>query len=106
MRGRRSTAIAALAWLGASSWTSVASAQGGAASQAAVAAPYVGEEEGEAVPVPFHGSVLLFDQSVTTSTVGLGHDYQSANPVYEWWIAFKPRYYLFETSSRALSLNL
>src|SRR5262245_53911126 len=46
---------------------------------------------------PWHGSVLLFDQSVTTQTVGIGADYQSADPVYEWWFAFKPRYYLYES---------
>jgi len=105
MRGQRATA-AALAWLGASSWAGVVSAQGAGASEAAVAAPSAGEEEGEVASVPFHGSVLLFDQSVTTPTVGLGQDYQSANPVYEWWIAFKPRYYLFETRSDALSVAL
>jgi hypothetical protein len=106
MRGRRAIVLAALAWLGASSWASVAWAQGGAASEAAVAAPSAGEEEGEGASVRFHGSVLLFDQSVTTTTVGLGQDYQTANPVYEWWIAFKPRYYLFETRSDSLSLAL
>src|SRR5882724_713502 len=41
---------------------------------------------------PWSGSILLFDQSVTTQTVGVGADYNSADPVYEWWVAFKPRY--------------
>lgn len=56
--------------------------------------------------VPWRGSILLFDQSVTTQTVGLGKDFQSADNTYEWWFAFKPRYVLYETKSSSFSLNL
>jgi hypothetical protein len=54
----------------------------------------------------WHGSVLLFDQSVTTTTIGLGQDYQSYNPTYELWFALKPRYSLYEDDRTSISLNL
>jgi len=54
----------------------------------------------------WHGSVLLFDQSMTTQTAGIGADYQSANPTYEWWIAIKPQVFLFERPRDRLSVNL
>jgi hypothetical protein len=50
--------------------------------------------------------VLLFDQSLTTQTVHIGADFQSYDPIYEWWLAFKPRVFLFENQKSALSLNL
>ncbi len=43
---------------------------------------------------PILKSVILFDQSVTTQTVGVGGAPQSYIPVYEWWVSFRPRYYL------------
>lgn len=55
---------------------------------------------------PWRGSTLLFDQSVTAQTIGIGKDYQSRNDLYEWWFAFKPRYFLFEKEKEALSLHL
>jgi hypothetical protein len=60
----------------------------------------------ERASLRWHGSVVSFDQSMTTQTVGLGGDYQSADPTYEWWVAFKPRFYLFERKRDAVSLNL
>ncbi len=65
-----------------------------------------GMHEVETKRMAWHGSTLLFDQSVTTQTIGIGKDYQSYNPVYEWWVAFKPRYYVFEREKDALSLHL
>lgn len=65
-----------------------------------------GLDERKAVPVRWHGSTLSFDQSATTQTLGVGGDYQSANPTYEWWLAFKPRYFLYEKNADAVSLNL
>ncbi|HVR63742.1 MAG TPA: hypothetical protein VMU50_17695, partial [Polyangia bacterium] len=53
----------------------------------------------------WHDSTLLFDQSATTQTLHLGRDYQSYNPTYELWVAFRPRYFLYETEKSALSLN-
>jgi hypothetical protein len=88
------------------------------AGKAPVAPSAVGASEGkEQTPQPppeaekkpklrWHGSTMLFDQSVGTQTVGLGKDYQSYDPLYEWWIAFKPKYYLLENDVDRLSLNL
>jgi hypothetical protein len=56
--------------------------------------------------LPWHGTVLLFDQSVTTTTVGIGRDYQSSDPVYEWWLAFKPRYSLYESKLESFSVGM
>jgi hypothetical protein len=54
----------------------------------------------------WRGSILLFDQSMTTQTVGVGGDYQSSDPTYEWWLAFKPRYTIFDRERDALTVNL
>ena len=54
----------------------------------------------------WRGSILLFDQSITTQTVGVGTDYQSYDPTYEWWVALKPRYTLWDRGTSAVSLNL
>lgn len=56
--------------------------------------------------LPWHGSVLMFDQSVSTPTVGIGADYQSADPVYEWWFAFKPRYAFYESKVESFSVSV
>jgi len=53
----------------------------------------------------WHGSIAHFDQSIGTQTAGLGADYQSHNPVYEWWFAFKPRLYAYETRVEYVSLH-
>ena len=65
-----------------------------------------GEGEAEEKRLPWRGSTFLFDQSVTTQTLGMGKDYQSRNDVYEWWFAFKPRYTFFERGKEALSLHV
>jgi hypothetical protein len=52
------------------------------------------------------GSILLFDQSMTTQTAAIGSDYQSYDPTYEWWVAFKPRYTAYERERDSISLNL
>jgi hypothetical protein len=62
--------------------------------------------EPEKPKLPWRGTILLFDQSVSTQTVGLGKDYQSADPTYEWWFAFKPRYVLYESKKSTFSLAL
>jgi hypothetical protein len=45
---------------------------------------------------PLRQSVLVFDQSVTTQTAGLGPSPQSYVPLYELWLSFRPRYYFDE----------
>jgi hypothetical protein len=58
------------------------------------------------VPSRWRGSILLFDQSLTTQTVGVGADYQSADPTYEWWLALKPKFTAFERKNDSVTLNL
>jgi hypothetical protein len=60
----------------------------------------------DAAPSRWRGSILLFDQSMTTQTVGVGGDYQTYDPTYEWWVAFKPKYTPFERKNDSISLNL
>jgi hypothetical protein len=45
---------------------------------------------------PFRNSILTFDQSVTTQTVGLGPAPLSYVPLYELWLSLRPRYYFDE----------
>jgi hypothetical protein len=54
----------------------------------------------------WRGSILLFDQSMTTQTIGVGSDYQSADPTYEWWIALKLKYTPWVRQKDSVSLNL
>jgi hypothetical protein len=54
------------------------------------------EEKPEST-LPFRGSTILFDQSVTTQTAHVETSPQlSYIPSYEWWISFRPRYYFNE----------
>src|SRR6266568_352966 len=57
----------------------------------------------EEKPSPWAGSILLFDQSATTQTLHLGTDYQSSDPTYELWWAFKPRYTFYKTDTTTIS---
>ncbi len=44
--------------------------------------------------LPFRGSTLLLDQSMTTNTAHLEPSQQlSYVPTYEWWVSFRPRWY-------------
>ena len=76
----------------------------GASDKSSQGAPGTAEEE--ETHGPWRGSVLLFDQSVTTQTVGLGKDYQSADQTYELWFALKPRYTFYETKTTTLTVGL
>jgi hypothetical protein len=42
---------------------------------------------------PFRGSTLIFEQSVTTETSGVGDVPQSYVPLYELWLSLRPRYW-------------
>jgi hypothetical protein len=83
-----------------------AAPEGAAAAASASSSSSDAEDEPGKQPLAWHGTTLLFDQSVTTQTLRVGDDYQSANPTYEWWLAFKPRYFLHETKASSISLNL
>jgi hypothetical protein len=45
---------------------------------------------------PLRGSILLFEQSVTTQTAGVGSTPQSYVPFYELWLSFRPRFWFGE----------
>src|SRR5258706_5823934 len=60
----------------------------------------------EEKPSRWAGSILLFDQSATTQTLGVGTDYQSSNPTYELWWALKPRYTLFQNEDKSTTIAL
>jgi hypothetical protein len=61
--------------------------------------------EVEEKPSPWRGSILLFDQSATTQTLGIGKDYQSSDPTYELWFAFKPRYTFYDDGVSTMSVG-
>jgi hypothetical protein len=84
----------------------VAAAAAGLVAPRAAPAQEAALSDREQPGVRWHGSTLSFDQSATTQTLGLGADYQSADPVYEWWLAFRPRYFLYERGPHAVSVNL
>ena len=50
-------------------------------------------------------STLRWDQSATAQTVGLGDDFQSSNPTYDWSFVLAPRYYLYEDEAQKYSLR-
>ncbi len=57
------------------------------------------------VNVPWHDSSLYWDNAVTATTLGVGQDYLTRNPLYEMTIGFRPRYYLFENERTTLSVR-
>jgi hypothetical protein len=65
-----------------------------------------GGTEPTATPSRWQGSILLFDQSITTQTVGVGPAYQSYDPTYEWWVALKPKFALWERGRNAVTAHL
>ncbi|HWA71878.1 MAG TPA: hypothetical protein VG937_06085 [Polyangiaceae bacterium] len=67
--------------------------------------PAASEAASDAERRPFHDSVLIWDHSVTTQTLGIGADYQSRNPTYEMTLRLAPRYYLIDDAARSLSVR-
>jgi hypothetical protein len=53
----------------------------------------------------FRSSVFFFDQSVTPDTVDAGAQ-QSQIPSYQWWLSFRPRYYVTPKFSFRLRADL
>lgn len=51
----------------------------------------------------FHDSLFLWENAVTTQTLGIGRDYQSRNPVYEMTFRLAPRFYFFDDPLHSLS---
>ena len=58
-----------------------------------------------AAPV-YRESKLDLEQSVTTQTLGVGTDYQSENPTYDLSLAFRPRFYYYDTPDERETLSL
>jgi hypothetical protein len=46
--------------------------------------------------IPFRGSAIALDNSVSTQTLGIGSDYQSSNPTWEVALGFRGIYRLWE----------
>jgi hypothetical protein len=107
---RHSLAVALLA--GLSTIAAVATADRGDQTVSAPAAKDKATQTGadgsttEEKASPWAGSILLFDQSATTQTLGIGKDYLSSDPTYELWFAFKPRYTFYKTDTTSMSVGL
>ena len=77
-------------------------------------APALPEDRGVSEPVAdderehksrWRLSRLLLDQSVTTETFGVGQDYQSRNPTYDWTLQLRPRYYFIDRDTWSYSVQ-
>jgi hypothetical protein len=55
--------------------------------------------------VPWHDSTFVWQQRVGSQTVGLGADYQSRDPYYDWVFYLRPRYYFWENERTSLSVR-
>jgi len=51
------------------------------------------EEVRKASKNPFRASILVFDQSISTQTLGIGNTPQTYMPFYQWWFSLRPRYW-------------
>ena len=51
----------------------------------------------------WHDTYMYWDHAVSTTTLGVGRDYQSNNPVYEMTIGLRPRYYFLESQRTSIS---
>lgn len=56
--------------------------------------------------LPWRGTALVWDNSATTQSVGMGKDYISDNPIYEMAWSFRPRYYLIDSDPHTLNVNM
>ena len=59
----------------------------------------------EPTSLPWHDTILYWDHSLGTNTLGVGQDYQSRNPVYEMTIGLRPRYYFYEDDRTAIAVR-
>ncbi len=94
--------LPALALLAATGVASNVRAQAASADQAPPA-------EGSTTPapkqVPWHESTVLWSQRASTQTLGVGADYQSRDPYYDWVFYLRPRYYFWENERTSLSVR-
>jgi len=57
----------------------------------------------EPTTLPWHDTYLYWDNAVTASTLGVGRDYLTRNPVYELTFGLRPRYYFVENERVTIS---
>jgi len=57
----------------------------------------------EPTKLPWHDTYLYWDHALSTTTLGVGQDYQSRNPVYQMTIGLRPRYYFVEQDRLSIS---
>lgn len=57
----------------------------------------------EPTTLPWHDTYLYWDHQLSASTLGVGQDYQSRDPVYTMTIGLRPRYYFLENARLSLS---
>ena len=57
----------------------------------------------EPTSFPWHDTYMYWDHAVSTTTLGVGRDYQSNNPAYEMTIGLRPRYYFLENQRMSIS---
>jgi hypothetical protein len=55
--------------------------------------------------VPWHDSTFIWQQRLGTQTLGVGGDYQSRDPYYDWVFYVRPRYYFWENGRTSLSVR-
>jgi hypothetical protein len=56
-------------------------------------------------PLIWHDTTFVFQQRTTTQTLGVGRDYQTADPFYDWSFYLRPRLYIWETDKLSLSFR-
>ena len=59
----------------------------------------------EPTTLPWHDTYMYWDHALSTTTLGVGKDYQSNNPVYEMTVGLRPRYYFLETQRLSISVR-
>src|SRR5262249_15271730 len=62
------------------------------------------KKEGEPRPA-WHDSTAIWQQRATTQTLGIGGDYQSNDPYYDWVFYVRPRYYFWENYTSSFSVR-
>jgi hypothetical protein len=102
MRRTFKLAIAALLLVGLAN---NASADGGEATPGKAANDVVEEKAGTSLVSRFRSSVLFFDQSITPETLDASKQL-SYIPSYQWWISFRPRFYVTPKFSLRLRADL
>lgn len=62
------------------------------------------KKKGEPRPA-WHDSTAIWQQRATTQTLGVGGDFQSKDPYYDWVFYLRPRYYFWENYTSSFSVR-